>query len=170
GQPVPQILMDEAEKAKFQGDLQQLLASKPKLAVENFSFKTANGESRFNLAMDFASPTSFDLPPDQLSKQLISEVKSKLSLSKPMIGDLATLQALLEGQTDAQAIAMQSSQAGEMVGMMALQSGMATMQGNDVVSSLHYADGMVDFNGQKMTVEAFAMLMSSRLAALQPQG
>ncbi|WP_434518637.1 YdgA family protein [Pseudomonas sp. NFX1] len=170
GQPVPQIQMDEAEKAKFQGDLQQLLASKPKLAVENFSFKTANGESRFNLAMDFASPTSFDLPPDQLSKQLISEVKSKLSLSKPMIGDLATLQALLEGQTDAQGIAMQSSQAGEMVGMMALQSGMATVQGNDVVSSLHYADGMVDFNGQKMTVEAFAMLMSSRLAALQPQG
>lgn len=39
-------------------------------------------------------------------------MKSKLSLSKPMMGDLATLQALLDGQTDAQAIAMQSSQAG----------------------------------------------------------
>lgn len=36
-----------------------------------------------------------------------------------------------------------------MVGMMALQSGMATVQGDDVVSSLHYADGMVDFNGRK---------------------
>jgi len=170
GQAVPQIQMGEAEKAKFQADLQQLLASKPKLAVENLSFKTANGESRFNLAMDFASPASFDLPPDQLSKQLITEVKTSLSLSKPMIGDLATLQALLDGQTDAQAIAMQSSQAGEMVGMMALQSGMATVQGNDVVTRLHYADGMVDFNGQKMTVEEFAMLMSMRLAALQPQG
>jgi uncharacterized protein YdgA (DUF945 family) len=84
-----------------------------------------------------------------------------------MIGDLATLQALL--QTDAQAIAMQSSQAG-MVGMMAVQSGMATVQGNDVVSSLQYADGMVDFNGKKMTVEEFAMLISAHLAALQPQG
>jgi len=38
------------------------------------------------------------------------------------------------------------------------------------VTRLHYADGMVDFNGQKMTVEEFAMLMSMRLAALQPQG
>ncbi len=170
GQPVPQIQMDDAEKARFQGDLHKLLAAKPKVAVENLSFKTANGESRFNLSMDFAAPASFDLPADQLSKQLITEVKSQLSLSKPMIGDLATLQALLEGQTDAQAIAMQSSQAGEVVGMMALQSGMATVQGNDVVSSLHYADGMVDFNGRKMTVEEFAMLMAAHLAALSPQG
>jgi len=170
GQPVPEIQMDEAEKARFHGDLQQLLASKPKLAIENLALRTANGESRFDLSMDFANPASFDLPPDQLSKQLITEVKSKLSLSKPMIGDLATLQALLEGQTDAQAIAAQSSQAGEMVGMMALQSGMATVQGNDVVSSLHYADGMVDFNGKKMTVEQFAMLLAAHFAAMQPQG
>ena len=170
GQPVPQIQMDDAEKARFQGDLRQLLAAKPKVAIENLSFKTANGESRFNLSMNFAAPASFDLPPDQLSKQLITEVKSKLSLSKPMMGDLATLQALLDGQTDAQAIAMQSSQAGEMVGMMALQSGLATVEGNDVVSSLHYADGMVDFNGKKMTVEEFAMLMAAHLAALSPQG
>ena len=170
GQPVPQIQMDDTEKARFQGDLQKLLAAKPRVAVENLSFKTANGESHFNLSMGFAAPASFDLPPDQLSKQLVTEVKSKLSLSKPMIGDLATLQALLDGQSDAQAIAMQSSQAGEMVGMMALQSGMATVQGNDVVSSLHYADGMVDFNGKKMTVEEFAMLMAAHLAALSPQG
>lgn len=170
GQPVPQIQMDDAEKTRFQGDLQKLLAAKPRVAVENLSFKTANGESHFNLSMGFAAPATFDLPPDQLSKQLVTEVKSKLSLSKPMIGDLATLQALLDGQSDAQAIAMQSSQAGEMVGMMALQSGMATVQGNDVVSSLHYADGMVDFNGKKMTVEEFAMLMAAHLAALSPQG
>lgn len=170
GQPVPVIPMDETEKAKFQGDLRQLLASKPKLAIENLALRTANGESRFDLSMDFADPASFDLPPDELSKQLITEVKSKLSLSKPMIGDLATLQALLEGQTDAQAIAAQSSQAGEMVGLMALQSGLATVQGNDVVASLHYADGMVDFNGKKMTVEQFAMLLAAHFAAMQPQG
>ncbi|MNO68360.1 hypothetical protein D3C76_591870 [compost metagenome] len=170
GQGMPTIAMSEAEKAKLQGDLLQLLASKPQVALENLSFKTANGESRFSLSMDLAKPASFELPPDQLARQLISELKGKLSLSKPMIGDLATLQALLEGQTDAQAIAMQSSQAGEMVGMMALQSGMATVQGADVVSSLHYADGMVDFNGKKMTVEEFAMLLAGHLAALSPQG
>ena len=91
GQPVPEIQMDEAEKARFHSDLQQLLASRPKLAIDNLALRTANGESRFELSMDFSNPTSFDLPPDQLSKQLITEVKSKLTLSaddrRP--GDLA---------------------------------------------------------------------------------
>lgn len=170
GQPFPEIAMSPEEKAKFQGDLQQLLAAKPKVAIDNLSLKTANGESRFNLAVDFASPSSFDLPADQLSKQLISQVKSQLTLSKPMIGDLATLQAFLQGQTDAQAIAQQAGQAGEMVGMMAVQSGMATVQGSDVVSSLHYADGNVDFNGKKMSLEEFVMLLNAHFAAMQPQG
>ncbi|MFJ3447671.1 YdgA family protein [Pseudomonas sichuanensis] len=170
GEALSSLDMTPAEQAKVQGDLQKMLAGKPQLALEKLSFKTANGESHFSLAMDFASPTSFDLPPDQLGKQLVSSLHSKLSVSKPMVGDLATLQALLGGETDAQAIAQQSSQAGEMVGMMAVQSGMATVQGTDVVSSLKYADGMVDFNGKKMTVEEFAMLISGHLAALQPQG
>ncbi|QVM90161.1 YdgA family protein [Pseudomonas entomophila] len=170
GEAMPSFDMTPEEQAKVQGDLQKMLAGKPQLALESLAFKTANGESRFSLSMDFANPSSFDLPPDQLGKQLISQLHGKLSVSKPMIGDLATLQALLEGETDAQAIAQQSGQAGEMVGMMAVQSGMATVQGSDVVASLQYADGMVDFNGKKMTVEEFAMLISAHLAALSPQG
>src|SRR5690606_10784877 len=114
GEPLPSLDMTAQEQAKVQADLQKMLAAKPQLALENLSFKTANGESRFNLAVDLASPTSFDLPPEQLGKQLVTRLQGKLTLSKPMIGDLATLQALLEGQTDAQFIARQSSQAGEM--------------------------------------------------------
>ncbi len=169
GQSVPQIDMTEAEKAEFQGNLRALLAAKPKLALEDLSFKTANGESHFNMAMDFDAPSSFDLPQDQLVKQLVTQVSSKLTLSKPMLGDLATLQALLDGQTDAQAIAKQSGQAGEMVGLMAVQSGLATVEGSNVVSTVHYADGMVDFNGQTMTVEAFAAFLNTQLAMLSPQ-
>ena len=168
GQMAPQ--MTPEEEAKVKADLQQLLADKPQFALEELSFKTANGQSRFNLSMDFANPTSLDLPPDQLIKQLVSRLQSKLTVSKAMVSDLTTLQALLDGQTDAQAIAMQSSQAGEMLGVMALQSGMATVEGNDVVSSLNYADGMVDFNGKKMPVEEFVMMMSAQLAVLSPQG
>ncbi|WP_412461782.1 YdgA family protein [Pseudomonas sp. SC11] len=168
GQIAPQ--MTPEEEAKVKADLQKLLADKPQFALEELSFKTANGQSRFNLSLDFANPTSFDLPPDQLIKQLVSRLQSKLTVSKAMVSDLTTLQALLDGQTDAQAIAMQSSQAGEMLGVMALQSGMATVEGNDVVSSLNYADGMVDFNGKKMPVEEFVMMMSAQLAVLSPQG
>lgn len=166
GEPFPAIEMSGEERTRVHADLQKLLSAKPQIALENLSFKTANGESRFSLSVDLANPSAFDLPSDQLSKQLISQLQAKLTLSKPMIGDLAALQALLQGQDDAQTIAQQSSQAGELVGMMAVQSGMATVQGNDVVSSLHYADGMVDFNGRKMTVEEFAMIFAAHLQAI----
>jgi len=170
GQAVPVLPMSEAEKAQVNANVQKLLAAKPQIALEDFSFKTASGESHFNLSVDFAQPSSLELPPAELYRQLIAQVQSKLQLSKPMIGDLAALQARLQGQSEAQIQAQQVAQTGEMVGMIALQSQMATVQGNDILSSLHYADGMVDFNGQKMTVEQFASLIMANLGALQPRG
>lgn len=168
GQALPSLPMTEAEKALVNTNVQQLLASKPQFALENVSFKTANGESRFNLSVDLTNPSSLDLPEGELARQMIAQVQSKLHLSKPMIGDLAVLQASLEGQSDAQVLAQQAAQAGEMVGMLALQSQMATVQGSDIVASLHYADGKVDFNGQKMTVEQFASLIMANLGAMRP--
>ncbi|MGH8381088.1 YdgA family protein [Pseudomonas sp.] len=168
GQAIPSLPMTEAEKAQVSANVQQMLAAKPHIALEDFSFKTANGESHFRLSVELDKPASLDLPPAELYKQMITQVQSKLQLSKPMIGDLATLQARLEGQSDAQVLAQQASQAGEMVGMIALQSQMATVQGNDILANLHYADGMVDFNGQKMTVEQFASLIMANLGAMRP--
>jgi uncharacterized protein YdgA (DUF945 family) len=168
GQALPSLPMTEAEKAQVSANVQQMLAAKPQIALEDFSFKTANGESHFKLSVALAQPQSLELPAAELSKQIIAQVQSSLQLSKPMIGDLASLQARLQGQSDAQVLAQQASQTGEMLGMMALQSQMATVQGNDILANLHYADGMVEFNGQKMTVEQFANLIMANLGALQP--
>ncbi|MFK0086427.1 YdgA family protein [Pseudomonas sp. NPDC090755] len=168
GEGMPALPMSEAETAQMHANLQQVLAGKPQIALDNFSFKTANGESRFSLSVDLTKPASLELPADELYRQIVAQVQSKVSLSKPMIGDLAVLQARLEGQSDAQVLAQQASQAGEMVGMMAQQSQMATVKGNDILASLHYADGMVEFNGQKMTVEQFASLIQANLGAMQP--
>ncbi|WP_312936118.1 YdgA family protein [Pseudomonas sp.] len=169
GQDFPKIEMTDEERAKVQGELQKLLAAKPTAEIEDLSFKTARGTSQFKLAVDFSNPTSFDLPPDQLGQQLVSKLDGKLSMSKLMIGDLATLQALLGGQTDAQAIARQASQAGEMLGVMATQTGLASVNGDDVVSTLNYADGMVDFNGKKMPVQDFIMMLASIASMPVPQ-
>lgn len=164
------LVLSEQEKAQVHADLHKVLAAKPQIALEEFSFKTARGQSRLTLKAELTDPASFEVPSDQLGRQIIARLQGHLSLSKPMIGDLATLQALLEGQSDPQAIAMQSSQAGEMVGMMAVQSGLATAQGDDVVANVDYADGVVDFNGQKMSVEEFVMFLNMRLGALAPRG
>ncbi|CAD5203086.1 YdgA family protein [Pseudomonas sp. FEN] len=155
-----------AQQTQVEANIKQLLAGKPQIALENFSFKTANGESRASLLVDLTNPSSTELPPVELGKQLISQLDAKVLLSKPMISDLAGLQAQIQGQTDPKAIAQQASMASEMAGTMALSTEMATVQGNDILSTLHYAGGQVDFNGQKMPVEDFITLVLTKFGGM----
>lgn len=147
--------LSDAEKAQLQVDVNQLLAAKPQLALEKLSFKTASGESHFALAVGFNKPESLELPPPVLAQQLIGELSAKLVVSKPMISDVVSVQAALDGQVDQEVIAQQASMMTEMASGMALSTQLAKLEGNDIVSSLHYANNQVDFNGQKMTVEEF---------------
>lgn len=150
---VPEL--NDAEKAQLLADVNQLLAAKPQLALEKLSFKTANGESHFALAVDFNKPESLELPAPLLAQQLIGQLSARLVVSKPMISDVVSVQAAFDGQADQEAIAQQASMMTEMASGMALSTQLARLEGNDIVSSLQYANNQVDFNGQKMTVEEF---------------
>ncbi|VVN78175.1 YdgA family protein [Pseudomonas fluorescens] len=155
GEPAPELMLSEAEQAQVKTDLEKLLDAKPQIAMENLSFKTANGESRMSLVVDLARPQSMDLPPVEVGKQLIALLDFNLLMSKPMIADVASVQAQIEGQTDAKVIAEQATMASDMVSSMAVGTQLATLDGNNIVSKLRYANNQVDFNGQKMTVEQF---------------
>ena len=81
GQPVPELQMTEAEQALAEANVNQVLAAKPQLAVENLSLKTTRGESKFNLVVDLTKPTSMELPPVELGKQMVSLLDANLTLS-----------------------------------------------------------------------------------------
>ena len=166
GQPVPELQLTEAEQTLAEANVNQLLAAKPHLALENLSLKTTHGESKFNLILDLTKPSSMELPPVELGKQIIALLDANLTLSKPMIGDVAALQAQLGGVTDPKAIEQQSQMAAEMVSGMAVGTQLATLVGNDVVSKLHYANNEVTFNGQKMTVEQFIGFVLAKAGAM----
>ncbi|MGY2362513.1 YdgA family protein [Pseudomonas azotoformans] len=166
GQPVPELQLTEAEQTLAEANVNQLLAAKPHLALENLSLKTTHGESKFNLVLDLAKPTSMELPPVELGKQMVSLLDANLTLSKPMIADVAALQAQVGGVTDPKAIEQQSQMASEMVSGMAVGTQLATLVGSDVVSKLHYANNEVTFNGQKMTVEQFIGFVMAKVGAV----
>lgn len=166
GQPVPELQLTEAEQALAEANVNQVLAAKPQLAVENLSLKTTHGESKFNLVVDLAKPASMELPPLELGKQMVALLDANLTLSKPMVSDVAALQAQVGGVTDPKAIEQQSHMAAEMVSSMAVGTQMATLVGTDVVSKLHYANNEVTFNGQKMTVEQFIGFVMSKVGAV----
>jgi len=163
GLPAPELNLTEAEEAKAKADIEALLAGGPQVALENLSFTTANGESRANLVLDLTKPQSLDLPADQLGRQLIALLDFNLQVSKPMIADLVGIQAQIEGQTDAKAIAEQASATANMFGAMAVGSQLATLDGTNIVTKLHYAANQVEFNGQKMTVEQFIGFVMGKL-------
>lgn len=166
GQPVPELQLTEAEQTLAEANVNQLLAAKPQVAVENLSLKTTKGESKFNLVLDLAKPTTMELPPVELGKQMISLLDANLTLSKPMIADIAALQAQAGGVTDPKAIEQQSQMAAEMVSGVAVGTQLATLVGSDVVSKLHYANNEVTFNGQKMTVEQFLNFVMAKAGAV----
>ncbi|WP_417698039.1 YdgA family protein [Pseudomonas sp.] len=163
GEPAPELVLTEAEEAQVKSNLEKLLAGGPQVALENLSFTTANGESRATLVIDLTKPQSMDLPPDQLGRQLLALLDFNLKVSKPMLVDLLTVQAQMEGQTDAKLIADQATATSDMFSAMAVGTQLATLEGNDVVTKLHYANNQVDFNGQKMTVEQFTAFVMNKL-------
>nr|GFD58456.1 hypothetical protein [Tanacetum cinerariifolium] len=83
------------------------------------ALKTANGESHLRVAVDLTDTGTEQPSPDRF-RNAIAQMEARLVLSKPMISDLATLQANLAGQTDPAAIAEQAKAAGDMVGAMAV--------------------------------------------------
>ncbi|WP_272898914.1 DUF945 family protein [Pseudomonas mediterranea] len=69
----------------------------------------------------------------------------------------------MEGQTDAKLIADQALATSDMFSAMAVGTQLATLEGNDVVTKLRYANNQVDFNGKKMTVEEFTGFVMNQM-------
>lgn len=155
--------LSAADRALVQEQVGKLLAAQPHIELEKLSLKTASGESHFSLSMDLGNPTSLDQPGSALLKQLLTQADAKLVLSKPMIGDLATLQAQSAGLTDPAAIAQHAQDAAETVGGMAIMLQVGKVEGDNIVASLHYADDVVDFNGENMTAQQFAAAMMGKV-------
>ena len=161
---LPQL--SEAQKAQLMVDLEKLLAANPGIVLEKLAFKTANGESSVSLALDFAKPESFELPAPELAKQLITQLDAKVAVSKAMMSDVIGLQATFAGETDKEAVAQQASMMTEMASGMALSTELAKLEGDNIVTNLHYADDKVDFNGKQMSVEEFVAMAFASGAGL----
>lgn len=163
------LQLEPADEQRMNADLAKLLAGKPHVELEKLSLKTANGESHVRIAVDLADPGSMDQPADVLAMKTLGEVNAKVVLSKPMIRDLATQQAIREGQTDLNMIAQQATAASDMASVMAEMMQLAKVDGDNIVSDLHYANQMVDFNGQKMTPQQFMANVLGKVGALGGQ-
>lgn len=169
GQPL-KLQLSDADQALINAGLTKLLTAKPHIELEKLSLKTANGESHFSVAVDLNNPGALDQPLPDLVNKMLTQLDAKLLVSKSMVKDLATQTAAINGQTDTAAIALQAQSASDTVGAMAVVTQLAKVEGDNVVSNLHYANGIADFNGQKMTGVQFVSLIATKFSAMTGAG
>ena len=122
--------------------------------------RTANGTSTFNLDVSLTKPASVDRPASEVAMQAIRKLDAKLVLSKGNMADLMSIQPQLQGVPADRATQTAKGQA-EMIGTMATAMGVAKVENDNIVSYLNYADGQVDFNGKKMPLQQFMMMVMS---------
>lgn len=167
-EPQP-LQLDPADEQRMNTDMAALLAGKPHIEMDRLSLKTANGESHLRVAVDLTDPGSLDQPANVIALKSLGQLNAKMVLSKPMIRDLATQQAIREGQTDLNMIAQQANAASDMASAMAEMMQLAKVEGDHIVSDLHYANDVVDFNGQKMPLQEFMASVLGKVGALGGQ-
>jgi uncharacterized protein YdgA (DUF945 family) len=161
------LQLDDADQQRLKTDLSRFLAAKPHMELQEFTLKTANGEGRVNLSVDLApAPLSSTTVAPAYGPSIVGAVDAKVVLSKAMLNDLGTTQARLQGATDPAAIARQGTDFSNMVSGLAVMMQLGKVEGDDVVSELHYAAGMVDFNGQRMTAAQFIGSVLGRVGAV----
>lgn len=150
----------DEEKQVLKTNVELLLAGNPTLSVSPLEVRTANGTSTFNLDLDLTKPASMDGEFAETAMEVIRKLNARLVLSKGNLGDLMAIEPQMRGVPAEQAAQTAKGQA-EMVGTMATAMGMAKVEDGNIVTYLNYADGEVDFNGKKMPVEQFMMMVMS---------
>lgn len=140
-----------------------LLAGNPTLFIDPVVVKNAKGESRFNLNLDLASPGPIGQPVDELIAKFIRKLDAKLTLSQPMVASILSQVMQIQG-IDVAIADKQADAEAQTIGKLAVASGYASLQGDDVVATLGYADKVVDLNGKKMPLQEFAgMVMGAAM-------
>ena len=138
----------------FAANLPLLLKGDPVVTIAPLSWKNAKGESSFNLSLFLKDPaltTTEPTTPEEQLNRVVKSLDSKLVIPVDMATQLMTQVAQLEGYQPAEAAKLADQQIKGLAAMGQMFR-VTTMEDNNVVSSLQYANGQVTLNGQKMAL------------------
>lgn len=150
----------EAQQAALQEKALAFLATEPVVAIDNLDWKTAKGETTGKASLQLTRPKvseSADIV--QAALQMVKGASLNVSLSKPMIEGLLAQGSAEDPAADKSAVNALMEQATTRL----TRSGIARLDGDNLVSDLHYQDGKIDVNGTKMPFGRFLVLCYSLL-------
>ncbi|RRV33903.1 DUF945 domain-containing protein [Stutzerimonas stutzeri] len=150
--------MTSAQQQELQARALQLLEHKPTLALDEFGFETAHGAARLSVVLDLQSPSAEAFTPDAMITSMLASLKADAGVDRNLVRDIAGLVVqnnARDGQLDQAALQQETEAATELFSGMALNTGWSRLERERLVSSLHYANDKVTFNGREMSVPEF---------------
>jgi uncharacterized protein YdgA (DUF945 family) len=150
--------MTSAQQQELQARALQLLEHKPTLALDEFGFETAHGAARLSVLLDLQSPSAEAFTPDAMITSMLASLKADAGIDRNLVRDIAGLVVqnnARDGQLDQAALQQETEAATELFSSMALNTGWSRLEGERLVSSLHYANDKVTFNSREMSVPEF---------------
>lgn len=145
-----------AQQSELQAKAIQVLEHKPTLALDEFSFETANGAARLSLVLDLQGPSAAPTS-DPMIPNLIAALETDAGVDKGLVRDVAGLvvQHQQGDASDPVALQQETDAAAELFSGLAIDSGWFQLQGDRLASSLRYANDTVTLNGREMSVHDF---------------
>ncbi|MCW3150457.1 YdgA family protein [Stutzerimonas stutzeri] len=150
--------LTSAQQQGLQTRALELLEHKPTLALDEFGFETAHGAARLSVVLDLQSPSAEAFTPDAMITSMLASLKADAGIDKDLVRDIAGLVVqnnARDGQLDQAALQQETDAATDLFSGMALNTGWSRLEGERLVSSLHYANDKVTFNGREMSVPEF---------------
>lgn len=143
-----------------------LLAGNPTFRIEPLLLRTPSGESTFTLDLELGKPAENVTSIDEVVTQVLRKVDARLSLSKPMMIDFMTQMLPFTNPAatalDPANVAAEVNSQVNAVSALAIMMGMASLEGDALVSNFGMADGEVNFNGRQMPLTAFVELFRGK--------
>lgn len=158
----------DARVIEVVNQLVRVLAANPTLRVDPFVWETAKGQSNLDLVVELTKPEGLvagkgltgDI--DKLAQQAVKLIDMKVSVSKPMVQDLATQYLQRTEGMDAEAAKKEAEDQVTSMAGMAEMFGIANTDGDKLVSTFHYADGKANLNGEEIPADQlFGALLSN---------
>ena len=145
-----------AQQSELQAKAMQLLEHKPTLALDEFSFETANGAARLSLVVDLQGPSAATTP-DPMITNLIAALATDAGIDQGLVRDVAGLvvQHHSGDASDPVALQQDADAAADLFSGLAIDSGWFQLEGDRLTSSLRYADDKVTLNGRQMSMHDF---------------
>ena len=148
---------DKNAQENILATLPTLLKGGPTVTLSPLRWKNVKGESSLDLSVSVRDPAEVTGAAGSTAQVIDSNVKSlsvKLAIPIDMATELMTQIAQTRHFSPEDAAKQANQQVQQMI-MLSKMFKLTTMQNNTISSDLHYADGQVTLNEQKMSLEKF---------------